>query len=63
LQLRNAVLKVWTEFLSHNTALAISKDDVVAPAKVAVEFAKKNEALKIKAGLLRQQADVTKAED
>jgi large subunit ribosomal protein L10 len=43
------------QFLSHNTALAISKDDVVAPAKIAVEFAKKNEALKIKAGLLNNK--------
>jgi len=32
--------------------LAISKEDAVAPAKIAVEFAKKNEALKIKTGLL-----------
>ena len=40
------------QFLSQNTALAISKEDAVAPAKVAVEFSKKNEALKIKTGLL-----------
>ena len=39
-------------FLSQNTAIAVSKEDAVAPAKVAVEFAKKHEALKIKTGLL-----------
>lgn len=34
------------------TALATSTDDVVAPAKVLVEFAKKNEQLEIKAGFV-----------
>ncbi len=34
------------------TALATSNDDVVAPAKVLVEFAKKNEQLEIKAGFV-----------
>lgn len=34
------------------TALATSNDDVVAPAKVLVEFAKANEALEIKAGFV-----------
>ncbi len=34
------------------TALATSADDVVAPAKVLVEFAKKNEQLEIKAGFV-----------
>lgn len=42
-------------FLSQNTALAVSKEDAVAPAKVAVEFAKKNQTLKIKTGLLDNQ--------
>ena len=34
------------------TALATSSDDVVAPAKVLVEFAKANEQLEIKAGFM-----------
>ena len=34
------------------TALATSTDDVVAPAKVLVEFAKENEQLEIKAGFV-----------
>ncbi|MBQ9757005.1 MAG: 50S ribosomal protein L10 [Clostridia bacterium] len=34
------------------TALATSSTDVVAPAKVLVEFAKKNEQLEIKAGFV-----------
>ena len=34
------------------TALATSNDDVVAPAKVLVEFAKNNEQLEIKAGFV-----------
>ena len=34
------------------TALATSTDDVVAPAKVLVEFAKSNEQLEIKAGFV-----------
>ena len=34
------------------TALATSADDVVAPAKVLVEFAKSNEQLEIKAGFV-----------
>lgn len=39
-------------FLKGPTALATSADDVVAPAKVLVEFAKENEALEIKAGFV-----------
>ena len=38
------------------TALATSADDVVAPAKVLVEFAKKNEQLEIKAGFVDGKA-------
>lgn len=34
------------------TAIATSTDDVVAPAKILVEFAKDNEALEIKAGFV-----------
>ena len=39
-------------YLKGPTALATSADDVVAPAKVLVEFAKENEALEIKAGFV-----------
>lgn len=45
----------YTEFdevLNGPTALAMSYTDVVAPAKVLVEFAKKNENLEIKAGFV-----------
>ena len=38
--------------LTGPTAIAFSKDDVVAPAKILTEFAKKNEQLKLKAGVL-----------
>lgn len=34
------------------TAIATSTDDVIAPAKVLVEFAKNNEALEIKSGFV-----------
>ena len=34
------------------TAIATSVDDVVAPAKVLVDFAKENEALEIKGGFV-----------
>ena len=40
------------EQLNGPTALAISSEDPVAPAKVISEFAKSNECLKIKAGFL-----------
>ena len=40
------------EQLNGPTALAISAEDPVAPAKVISEFAKSNECLKIKAGFL-----------
>lgn len=45
----------YTEFdevLNGPTALALSYTDVVAPAKVLVEFAKKNENLELKAGFV-----------
>jgi len=38
--------------LTGPTAIAFSKDDVVAPAKVLSDFAKKNEKLKVKAGVV-----------
>ncbi len=37
------------------TAIATSTDDVVAPAKILVEFAKANEALEIKGGFVNGQ--------
>lgn len=40
------------EFLTGPNAIAFSNEDVVAPAKVINEFAKKNEALEIKAGII-----------
>lgn len=40
------------EHLTGPTAIAFSKDDVVAPAKILAEFAKKNEHLKVKAGVV-----------
>ncbi len=49
----------YTEFdevLNGPTALAMSYTDVVAPAKVLVEFAKKNENLEIKAGFVEGKA-------
>ena len=39
-------------FLKGPSALVLSDDDVVAPAKVVAEFTKKNQKLQIKAGLL-----------
>ncbi|MBS4197848.1 50S ribosomal protein L10 [Lederbergia citri] len=40
------------ESLTGPNAIAFSTDDVVAPAKILSEFAKKNEALEIKAGVI-----------
>ncbi|OMP67957.1 50S ribosomal protein L10 [Domibacillus epiphyticus] len=40
------------EFLTGPNAIAFGSEDVVAPAKILNEFAKKNEALEIKAGVL-----------
>jgi large subunit ribosomal protein L10 len=40
------------EFLTGPNAIAFGVEDVVAPAKILNEFAKKNEALEIKAGVL-----------
>jgi large subunit ribosomal protein L10 len=40
------------EFLTGPNAIAFSNEDVVAPAKILNEFAKKYEALKIKAGVI-----------
>lgn len=40
------------EFLTGPTAIAFSKDDVVAPAKILADFAKKNDKLNLKAGVV-----------
>ncbi|MBO8165256.1 MAG: 50S ribosomal protein L10 [Brevibacillus sp.] len=40
------------QYLLGPNAIAFSKDDVVAPAKILVEFAKKNEQLEIKGGII-----------
>jgi len=40
------------EYLSGPTSIALVNEDPVAPAKALVEFAKKNEAFELKAGML-----------
>ncbi|KPV57072.1 50S ribosomal protein L10 [Paenibacillus sp. A3] len=40
------------EYLTGPTAIAFSKDDIVTPAKILTEFAKKNEKLSVKAGVV-----------
>lgn len=49
------------EFLTGPNAVAFSNEDVIAPAKIINEFAKKNEALEIKAGII--EGNVSSAED
>ena len=49
------------EVLTGPNAIAFSNEDVVAPAKIINEFAKKNEALEIKAGII--EGNVSSAED
>lgn len=44
------------EILNGPTALALSFDDVVAPARVLAEFAKNNEVFEIKAGFMEGKA-------
>src|SRR5690625_4887358 len=51
----NAELEELTESLVGPTAVAFSKDDVVAPAKILHEFSKKHEALEIKGGVIEGQ--------
>ena len=48
----NAELTELDEYLTGPTAIAFSKDDVVAPAKILTEFAKKNDKLSVKAGVV-----------
>src|SRR5690606_18296274 len=43
------------EHLTGPTAVAFSKEDAVAPAKIIAEFAKKNNALEIKGGIVEGQ--------
>ena len=49
------------EYLTGPNAIAFSNEDVVAPAKIINDFAKKNEALEIKAGII--EGNVSSAED
>ncbi|TMV44104.1 50S ribosomal protein L10 [Paenibacillus mesophilus] len=50
--------------LTGPTAIAFSKDDVVAAAKILSEFAKKNEALKVKGGVVEGRVvDVDQIKD
>ena len=52
LALKETGLESIDRHLSGPTAIALSEDDPAAVAKVLVDFAKKNEKLEIKAGLL-----------
>ncbi|MNW33815.1 50S ribosomal protein L10 [compost metagenome] len=47
-----AELSELNEVLTGPTAIAFSVDDAVAPAKILNDFAKKNEALKLKGGVV-----------
>jgi large subunit ribosomal protein L10 len=52
------------QYLLGPNAIAFSKDDVIAPAKILAEFAKKNERLEIKGGVIEGKvvdADAIKA--
>ncbi|PZD96913.1 50S ribosomal protein L10 [Paenibacillus sambharensis] len=48
----NAELTELDAVLTGPTAVAFSKEDAVAPAKILNDFAKKNEALKVKGGVV-----------
>nr|WP_106781854.1 50S ribosomal protein L10 [Lysinibacillus timonensis] len=54
-------LEAINEVLTGPNAIAFSNEDVVAPAKIINDFAKKNEALEIKAGII--EGNVSSAED
>ncbi len=45
-------LEALDEFLHGPTALAVSSDDAVAPAKVMCDYAKKNDKLEVKTGFM-----------
>lgn len=60
----NAELSELDAVLAGPTAIAFSKEDAVAPAKILADFAKKNDALKLKGGVIEGQvfnADQIKA--
>lgn len=48
----NVDLSDLEEHLIGPTAIAFSTDDLIAPAKILTEFAKKNKELEVKAGIL-----------
>ncbi|MBP1996439.1 50S ribosomal protein L10 [Paenibacillus eucommiae] len=48
----NAELSGLDEYLTGPTAIAFSSGDIVAPAKILTEFAKKNDKLNVKAGIV-----------
>jgi large subunit ribosomal protein L10 len=48
----NAELTELDEYLTGPTAIAFSTGDIVAPAKILTEFAKKNDKLSVKAGVV-----------
>ncbi len=52
---KNAGIEGLDEILTGPTAIAFSFEDPVAPAKILTEFAKKQKALEIKAGVLEGQ--------
>ena len=54
-------LKVLNESLTGPNAIAFSNEDVIAPAKILNDFAKKHEALEIKAGVI--EGNVASAEE
>ncbi|SCW73312.1 large subunit ribosomal protein L10 [Paenibacillus tianmuensis] len=47
-----AELSDLNEYLTGPTAIAFSKDDIITPAKILTEFAKKNDQLSVKAGVV-----------
>ncbi|AZN38438.1 50S ribosomal protein L10 [Paenibacillus albus] len=51
----NAELTELDAALAGPTAIAFSKEDAVAPAKILADFAKKNDALKLKGGVIAGQ--------
>lgn len=48
----SAELTALDEHLTGPTAIAFSKDDIITPAKILTAFAKKNENLSVKAGVV-----------
>ena len=54
-------LTALNEYLTGPNAIAFSNEDVVAPAKIINDFAKKHEALEIKAGVI--EGNVATVED